>query len=151
MRKPGCIEAVVYFRYPNGHVTLAPYSDFPTPAGAIREGAETLAQVDRLQERLVMQERMEWEKEAEQDSNRFKDRIDSVRDRLYARMTSGSTSEYEKEFLKLYLQLRNDKRHRHQQRWLERTAYLHAREFDIGKGRQADKENFNVDRIEVKS
>ena len=150
MRKPGTIEPVIYFRFPDGHLTLAPYSDFPTPEGAIREGAETLAQVDRLQERLVAQERLEWEREVETDSARFQSRMDEVRDRLYARMTSSSTSEYEKEFIKLYLQLRNEKRAKYQQRWLERTAYLHAREFDIG-NRRADVEEFNPERHTVKT
>ena len=150
MRKPGTIEPVIYFRFPDGHLTLAPYSDFPTPEGAIREGAETLSQVDRLQERLVAQERVEWEREVETDAARFQTRMDEVRDRLYARMTSSSTSEYEKEFIKLYLQLRNEKRAKYQQRWLERTAYLHAREFDIG-NRRADVEEFNPERHTVKS
>ena len=150
MRKPGTIEPVIYFRFPDGHLTLAPYSDFPTPEGAIREGAETLSQVDRLQERLVAQERVEWEREVETDSARFQTRMDEVRDRLYARMTSSSTSEYEKEFIKLYLQLRNEKRAKYQQRWLERTAYLHARQFDIG-NRRADVEEFNPERHTVKS
>jgi len=150
MRKPGCIEPVIYFRFPDGHLTLAPYSDFPTPAGAIREGADTLAQVDRLQAILVEQERREWEREVEGDVARFQARMDQVRDRLYARMTSSSTSEYEKEFIRLYLQLRNDKRAKHRQRWLERTAYLYAREYDLG-NRRADTEEFNVERHEVKS
>jgi hypothetical protein len=150
MRKPGCIEPVIYFRYSDGRVVLAPYSDFPTPEGAIREGADTLSAVDRLQERLVAQERREWEQEAEQDADRFKTRIDEVRDRLYSRMTSSSTSEYEKEFIRLYLQLRNEKRAKYQQRWLERTAYLYAREFNLG-NRRADSEEFNVERHEVKS
>ena len=150
MRKPGTIEPVIYFRFSDGHLMLAPYSDFPTPENAIREGAETLAQVDRLQERLVAQEKLEWEREVETDSARFQTRMDEVRDRLYARMTSSSTSEYEKEFIKLYLQLRNEKRAKYQQRWLERTAYLHAREFDIG-NRRADVEEFRPERHTVKS
>lgn len=149
-RKAGCIEPVIFFRYPNGHLTLAPYSDFPTPEGSIREGADTLAQVDILQERLVAQEREEWAKEVEVDEARFQTRMDEVRDRLYARMTSSSTPAYEKEFIGLYLKLRNEKRHRHRQRWLERTAYLTAREFDIG-NRAADSEEFKVDKHTVSS
>lgn len=151
MRKPGCIEPVIYFHYLDGHLTLAPYSDFPTPEGAIREGADTLRDVDILQERLVAQERREWEREVEHDHNAFSGRMEAVRDRLYARMTSSATSEYEKEFIKLYLQLRNDKRAKHQQRWLERTAYLHAREFDTPRGREVDREVFLSDRHTVKS
>ena len=150
MRKPGTIEPVIYFRYPDGHVTLAPYSDFPTPEGAIREGADTLKEVDRLQERLVEQERREWEQEVEQDAERFKSRMDEVRDRLYARMTASSTSEYEKEFIRLYLQLRNEKRKKYQELWLQRTAYLWARENDSG-NRRVDMEEFHPDRINVKT
>jgi hypothetical protein len=150
MRKPGCIEPVIYFRHPDDHLTLAPYSDFPTPEGAIREYADTLAAVDRLQATLVAQEKREWEREVQRDAATFGARMDEVRDRLYARMTSSATSEFEREFIRLYLQLRNDKRAVYQQRWLERTAYLWARENDSG-SRPVDSEEFHPDRINVKT
>jgi hypothetical protein len=151
MRKPGCIEPVVYFRFPNGHITLAPYSDMPTPNGAIREGADTLAQVDRLQERLLSQEKQQWEREAQRDAATFGKLEEAVRDRLYARMTSAATDDYEKEFIRLYLQLRDEKkRKRYRDLYLQRTAYLWAREND-SPGRRVDQERFDVERHEVKS
>lgn len=150
--KPGCIEPVIYFRYPNGRVVLAPYSDMPTPQGCIREGADTLAQVDRLQERLLAQEREQWEREAERDAEKFGKLEEAVRDRIYARICSKETGEYEKEFLKLYLQLRDEKkREKYKKLYLQRTAYLWARENDTPKGRRVDEEVFNPERHEVKS
>jgi len=150
MRKPGCIEPVIYFRYPDGHLTLAPYSDFPTPPNAIREGAETLAQVDRLERVLQQQELDRGEREMQHDSEMIESASARIRDSLYARMTSGSTTEWEKEFLRLYLQLRDErKREKYRQRYLEYSMYLSARHNDIGK-RSADKEEFHPDRITVK-
>ena len=151
MRKPGCIEPVVYFRYPDGHVNLAPYTSFPTPDNAIREEADTLNKVDELLVILQRQELERGEREMEAEEDRFAPGRQSVRDRIYARITSGQTTEYEKEFLKLYLQLRDDrKRQRYQQRLLEYHMYLYARENDLG-SRRADTEEFHPDRIQVKS
>jgi hypothetical protein len=136
-RTAGNIEPVIYFvnhrdpAHPPGYLMLAPYSDFPTPEGYERCGADTLREVDRLQARLIEQERRQWESELERDEAQFQAKSDEVRDRLYARMTSISTPEFEKEFIRLYLSLRIDKRERHRQRWMERTAYLHAREMDL--------------------
>jgi hypothetical protein len=152
MRKPGCIEPVIYFRYPNGHLVLAPYSDFPTPSGAIKEAADTLAQVDRLEAALQRQELDRGEQELQHDVERIQAKSQEVRDRIYARMVSGSTTPYEREFLRLYLQLRDErKREKYRQRFLEYSMYLSARHNDIGKGRRADSEEFNVNKHTVKS
>lgn len=150
MRKPGCIEPVIFFRYPSGHLTLAPYSDFPTPDGAIREYADTLAAVDALEARLQQQERAEWEREAQRDEELLFARRKALRDRIYQHMASSETDPWNKEFLRLYIQLDDDKKDRFRQRFLEREMYLHARHNDIGKGRRADEETFKSDRIEVK-
>lgn len=151
MRKPGCIEPVIYFRYPNGHLTLAPYSDFPTPEGAIREGADTLADVDRLEAILQRQERDTWEKEAERDEALLAERRRALRDRFSQRLASSATDEWEKEFLRLYMKLDDSKKANFRQRFLERSMYLHARHNDVGKGRRADEEVFNSDRHTVTS
>lgn len=150
MRKRGSIEPVVYFVNRSGHVVLAPYSEMATPEGYVREEAGTLDDVDRLQVRLVMQEREQWEKEATHEEALFAPRLAAIRDRLYARMTSGSTPAYEKEFIRLYLDLRIDKRQRHRERFSHREAYLWAREND-SPGRAVDHEEFNPERHTVKS
>jgi hypothetical protein len=150
-RKPGCIEPVIYFRFPNGHLLLAPYSSFPTPEFAIREYADTLAQVDRLEEALQRQELDRGEREMERDHTLIEAKSQEIRDRIYSRMTSGSTTEFEREFLRLYLQLRDErKREKYRQRYLEYSMYLSARHNDIGKGRHADSEEFNVEKHTVK-
>lgn len=147
------LEAVVYFvnhedsAHPAGYVLLAPTSSHPTPEGYSRELARSLPEIDRLQAILVSQERREWERELAADERLMEGRRADVRDRLYARMTSSTTSPYEREFIQLYLQLREDKRARHRQRFLERTAYLTAREMDTPRGRQVYEERVNVDRI----
>jgi hypothetical protein len=149
MRKPGCIEPVIFFRYPNGHLTLAPYSEFPTPDGAIREEAHTLREVDVLERRLQQQEHENWEREAQRDESLLEQRRAKLKARLYARMTSSTTDQYEKDFIREWMKLRNDhpKKLYHADQF---QCYLTARHFDIG-NRPADKESFNVERHEVKS
>lgn len=150
MRKPGCIEPVIYFRYRDGHINLAPYSDFPTPDDAIREYADTLDAVDRLEAILQRQEREAWEREAERDEALLDARRKALRDRIYQRISSSETDEWNKEFYRLYLQVSDDKKARYRQRFLEREMYLHARHNDIGK-RRADEEVFKPERHTVKS
>ena len=147
MRKPGTVAPVVYFRYPNGHLVLAPFTDCPTPDNAIREEVDTLPAIDRLVDTLRKQEYQASQNEMQYDMNLFAAKDKEIRDKLYARLTSGSTSEYEKEFLRYYLQLRDErKRETYRQRFLEAQWYLHARENNLG-NRAADKEEVNVERI----
>jgi hypothetical protein len=147
MRKPGTVAPVIYFRYPNGHLTLAPFSDCPTPDGAIKEEADTLPAIDKLVDILRRQEYEQAEKEMLRDMNVFKQREQAITDRIYARLASSATSEYEKQFLRYYLPLRDErKRILYRQRFLEAQWYLHARENDLG-DRAADKEVVNLDKV----
>lgn len=147
MRKPGTVAPLVYFRYPNGHLTLAPFSDCPTPDGAIREERDTLHEIDKVVDILRRQEYESAQREMHNDMNLVAARDKEIRDRIYQRMTSGSTSAYEKEFLRYYLQLRDErKREIYRQRFLEAQWYLYSRENDLG-DRAADKECVNLDRI----
>lgn len=147
------LEAVVYFvnhedsAHPSGYILLAPTSSHPTPEGYTREFARSLPEIDRLQATLVAQERAEWERDLAADESLMAARRSDVRDRLYARMVSSATSAYEREFIELYLQLREEKRARHRQRFLERSAFLTAREMDTPRGRQVYEERVNVERI----
>jgi hypothetical protein len=150
-RTLGTLSPIVYFvnssggdrdpHHPPGYIMLAPYSDFATPHGYLRETAGTLPEARRLNDRLVAQERESWEREAEANHALVSAKKAEVRDRIYARMTSSSTSEYEREFLRLYLQLRDEKAARYDQRWLERQAYLWSLENDLG-DREADSEEW---------
>jgi hypothetical protein len=159
-RTLGTLSPIVYFVnstgddrdpcHPPGYVMLAPYSDFPTPHGYLREYAGTLPDARRLNDRLVQQSREEWEREAEVNHNLVAAKREEVRERLYQRMCSSATSEYDREFIRLYLQLREDKQAKYDQRWRERVAYLHAIENDLG-DRRADEEVFNHERINVRS
>jgi hypothetical protein len=147
LRKPGCVAPVIYFRYPNGHLTLAPFSECPTPEGAIKEEADTLPAIDRLVDILRRQEYESSQREMRNDMNMFAAKDKEIRDRIYSRITSGSTSEYEKEFLRLYMQLRDErKRETYRQRYMEAQWYLAAREQNLG-DRAADKECVNLDKV----
>lgn len=154
MRKLGSLEPVVFFRnhrdpaHPPGYLMLAPYSDFPTPAGYTREHAENLPDIDKLQRVLCEQERRAAEAEALHDEVVLGRRYAELTDRLRARMVSGSTSAYDRDFIAGYLQLREEKRARHAQRFSERTMYLWAREMD-SHGRLPDSER--VDHVDVKT
>ena len=159
-RTLGTLSPIVYFvnssggdrdpAHPAGYIMLAPFSEFPTPHGYLREYAGTLPDARRLNDRLIEQSRAEWEREAEQNHALVDQRRAEVRDRIYARMTSSATSEYEREFLRLYLQVREEKAAKYDSLWMQRTAYLHALENDLG-DRRADEEVFNHERINVRS
>lgn len=154
MHKRGTHEAVIYFRnyrdpaHPVGYLMLAPYSDFPTPAGYERCGAESLSEVDKLQRVLIYQERASAQNEYFHDEATFGARQQAIRDRLYARMVSDSTSPYERDFIKSFLELRDEKkREKYAAAFEHRAMYLHARENDTPKNRRVDDESFRVDRI----
>jgi hypothetical protein len=147
MRKPGCVAPVIYFRYPNGHHVLAPYSACPTPEGSIKEEADTLPAIDKLVDILRRQEYEASQKEMHYDIAQFKQRDQDIRDRIYQRISSNVTTEYEREFLREYLKLRDDrKRELYQQRFMEAQWYLSARENDLG-DRDASKETVNLDKV----
>jgi len=147
MRKPGTVAPLVYFRYPNGHLTLAPFSACPTPDGAIREEADTLSGIDKIVDILRRQEAEQAEKEMLRDMNVFRQREQAITDRIYARIASSATSEYEKEFLRYYLPLRDErKRELYRQRFLEAQWYLYSRENNLG-DRASDKEEVNLDKV----
>jgi hypothetical protein len=156
MHKPGCVTPIVYFvnhrdpAHPEGFVMLAPYTSHPTPEGYTREEAGTLAEVDKLQSRLQEQEIREARVDYEMDESRMSALRERVYDRLVATLKSSATSEYEREFIRLYLKLREEKRDKYRQRWLERTSYLYVREFD-SHGRDPAKEEYNPDRMDIKS
>jgi glucan phosphorylase len=147
MRKPGCVAAVIYFRYPNGHLVLAPFSDCPTPDGAIKEEADTLTQIDKLVDQLRKQEYETSQREMHYDQSLMASKDKEIRDRIYQRISSSATTEYEKEFLRLYMQLRDErKREMYRQRFMEAQWYLAARENNLG-DRAADKEEVNLDKV----
>jgi hypothetical protein len=147
MRKPGTVAPLVYFRYPNGHLTLAPFTDCPTPDGAIREEVDTLISIDKVVDILRRQEADAAQREMRYDMALTKQREQEIRDRIYQRISSSATTEYEREFLRLYVQLRDErKRELYRQRFMEAQWYLHARENDLG-DREADKEMVNLDKV----
>lgn len=148
MRKPGCIEPVIYWRRPDGFLILAPSSQTPCPDAFIREEADTLAAVDRLEKVLQYQEAQAAESELILDMGRVERRSEIIRDHLYQRMTSGDCPQWEKDFIREYLKLRNERKRqqyaeRHRKLW-----YLYSRHNDSG-DRRVDSEEFRVDKHTV--
>ena len=146
-RALGTLEPIVYFENRAGDIVLPPVTkegearwvyEYAKDAngrtfrdkGYDWREASTLAEVDRLQDRLVEAERRKAENELERDERLLAGKRTDVRSRLYQRLVSSSTSPYEREFIELYLQMREEKRKEIRQRWLERQAYLWAREMD---------------------
>jgi hypothetical protein len=163
MRKPGCIEPVWFFvnaqdpAHPPGYILLVPYTgggdrcECPTPAGYRLEYADTLPAVDILERKLQQQERDGAIAEGVRESQTFAGIQSQIRDRIYEHIKSSATDEYNREFLRLWLQLSDErKRKKYSQLFLERESYLWARHNDIG-NRSASSEEFNPDRIDVKT
>lgn len=141
------MEPVIYFRRPDGHIFLAPYTSFPTPPGCDREYADTLYKVHDLERRLVAQEREQWEREALQEEM-IGARVTDIRDRLYQRMCSGSTDPYERDFIREWLKLRDEKKRKKYADFLKhRQMYLSALHNDTPKDRRVDEESVNLDRV----
>lgn len=140
----GRLNPIIYYENAKGDITLPPttedaryFYEAPDYQGAsyrskgfeIRE-AGTLAEVDRLQRRLVEIEQRKMGAAAAHDELVSAELWNKRGEDLRGRMVSSTTSEYEKDFIRLYLQVRDDKRARHRQRWLEAQMYLEAREMD---------------------
>lgn len=141
-RALGSLSAIIYFERPDGYVILPP-EEIGKPGIARMmyekkykgEGwawceADTLAEVDRLQKRLIDQEMKVFKERDLRDDIRR----DLVRrqtgERLRARLISGKCSRFEAEFIEFYLQSRDDRRDKYRQRWSEHQLYLWAREQD---------------------
>jgi hypothetical protein len=150
----GTLTPVIFFRCKHDHHVLAPYSECPTPAGCeyqhpltavrcgqpcIREGAGTLADIDRLQSQLTSQENEKLMLERQFDVMQISAGQERVRQSLLTRLESAATPEMEKEFIREYLRLRQDLRGKHHAKFAEYSVYIHARENDLGK-RGADEE-----------
>ena len=154
--KLSTLSRPVYFvnhkdpNYAEGHVILAPYSDFQTPEGWSRHECEDLGQVDELQKRLTEQEKRKAERDIFREEAVFGAMRQRVRDDLYAKLVSGETSEYEKEFIREYLKLRDEKRGKYRDFFGRRSVILYAREYDIPTGRKDNEEKANLDRLEIK-
>lgn len=129
--KFGTLSPVVYYLRADGHLTIAPYTDAPTPDGSIRMEADSLAAIDRLQAKLNAQCRAEYAAELDADDAATAPGRAKVRDKLYQLLISSATPEAEKDFIRAYLELREEKRARHQSKYAEYVTYLHAREFDL--------------------
>ncbi len=138
----GSLSPVIYFERKDGFCILPPIevghgtelarkmlADERYRGWEWRE-AGTLAEVDRLQKRLVDQEDKRSEFMAQTVGDRSRAVRDAVADSLRQRMCSSATSAYERDFIGLYLQLREEKRDKYRASLEQHRWYLWAREQD---------------------
>jgi len=154
--KLSSLAAPIYFvnhkdpNYPEGHIILAPYSDFPCGEGWSKHEADTLNAVTELQKRLTAQESRKVLRGFLNENKFMAAKHQEIRDRLRERMISSSTTPYEREFIQLFLQSREEKRADYERRYTCDTAaqvILHAHNYDTPKGREANQEKVSLDRI----
>lgn len=152
MRKPGCIEPIIYFTNRDGYHMLASYTGQPTPEGWMRhDDADTLPAARKLQDILVAQSRREWEAEEQYDRAQVQRNEDAMRDKFNEAIASSETNEYNKDFLRNWMKLRDErKREKYRKIYEQRQAYLYSLEYD-SPGRNVDEESFNVEKHTVTS
>lgn len=133
----GQLNPICYFEDSRGTIALPPSTaygkavqDRMRTRGFELRFAGTLAEVDRLQKRMIQQEYQQQQRAIENDERMGAKVHASVASRLYQRMLSSETSEYEKEFIRIYLRTRDDKREKHRKRFEMDQLYFEAREFD---------------------
>lgn len=144
--KLGTMSPVVYTKCSLGHVVLLPYTECPTPSSCEyqfpfqqshcgqpvhREGADSLADIDRLQRKLTEQENEKHGVEMTYDQMKSEEVASRVCSNLYQRLISSATPEMEKDFIREYLKLRPELRGKHHAKFDAYCVYIHAREFDV--------------------
>ncbi len=133
---------VRYFENPRAEnswerILLPPNDETPCPPHCELKEANTLAELDRLRDRLWEAELEKCEKELIRDEMMFLGRRKAVADRIAARIASSSTPEKEKDLLRYYVHIwRPIKMEEYRKRFLADQAYFELREFD--KARNAE-------------
>lgn len=146
----GHVTPIIYFRYPNGHIVLAPYSAMPTPHAAIREEADNLPLIQKLEDRLVQQEKDNAEIEVEAQYNREEMIRARIKSGLYHLATRGDVPEHVKEILKLHMMARDEEQRKQCQEALNiwQTTRLEGLHYDTPKGRGVADETYDRDAVE---
>lgn len=135
------VDRFVTIHLPHGHYLMPPigvgegpqlarrlFEEKFKPNGYQWCEADTLSEVDTLQNRLVEQETLIMKAQG--------GRLDDIRTRarretssnLRQRMSSSDCSQYERDFIQLWLDMDEDKRKKYTQRFTERNMYLWSRE-----------------------
>jgi hypothetical protein len=90
----------------------------------------TLAEIDRLQKRLVSQELREKTAMAEDSAIRRERIKKQVRDAMRSTMISSSTSAWERDFIEAWFKLQDNKKDLYANALLNRNQFILAREYD---------------------
>jgi len=98
--------------------------------GYVWHEAETLAQVQELQSRMIAQERRIQIHMGQVDHASRQRTHAEVASRLRQRMTSSSCSPFERDFIAQWLELREDKQAEYTKKWDDHNYYLQVAEFD---------------------
>lgn len=142
-RALGTLDPVIYFENASGHILLPPIEIGHGPVVARQlldqrykhQGYEwreagTLADVQRLQKRLIAQEQAILDKQGLADEERRRRVHAETSSNLRQRMASSSCSPWERDFIQHWLLLREAKQDEYTKRFTERNMYLQALEFD---------------------
>ena len=140
----GSLSPIYYFENAAGHLVMPVYDAGKPeqarlvfnarfkPKGYDWRETKNLAEVDRLESRLIAQEARKTELMIDQEAGKM-ERIQSmVRSNLRHRMVSSDCSEFEREFIRLYMSLRADKKSKYEQRLKEHNSYLWIRNMNSG-------------------
>ena len=92
--------------------------------------ATTLAEIDRLQKRLVDQEIREAEKRVHLNTLQRERVFKQTGDALRQQMVSSSTTPFERDFIKQYFALREGRRDKFRDALLHHNRFIMAREYD---------------------
>ena len=133
----GTLSPTIYFENAAGEIALPANLEMAQAAkpkmealGWMWKEATTLAEVDRLQQRLID---LEAEKLAPHLRNHEAMRAELRRQtgsNLRQKMMSGSTSQWEKDFIAAYLELREERRDKYRESFSHHQQFLWAREMD---------------------
>lgn len=141
----GRLKAAIYFERSDGFVVLAPaekgrddyarmvYETKYGPAGWQWREADTLADVDRLNKRLVEQEESRIGRMIGLNAQCREQIREHVRTKLVENMHSDRASNFEREFIACYLQLHDARKDKYRERLLHHNLGLMALGYDSGK------------------
>lgn len=142
---PGTISPVIYFENSAGNLVLAAFDEGKPelarqqylqifkPKGYEWREASRWEDVQRLQDRLIDQERRSVQRDADRHLQWHDEAKRKVYENLRARMTHSDCSPFERDCIDLWLRAREEKgRKLIEQRLLEHQSYLWIAEMDSG-------------------
>ena len=138
----GTLKPCVYYENSSGYIILAPaekgrddlarmvYETRYGPAGWEYREVHTLADLDKLEKRLIAQEERAAAKMILANSRVREVVRDAVRHALKERMANPDASKFEQEFIETYLKLHEQQRDKFRDRLEHHNHYIYAAHMD---------------------